>query len=95
MNADVLIAAFALPPESRVDQRVSKKLLVENGAPNFFYESKVRISQMSPHFVIQKCWTSHGLIFFSSSELLVFCWLLRHRGTKALFLRKDHIPWHR
>jgi len=28
-----VIAALALPPESRVDQRVPKKLLVENGAP--------------------------------------------------------------
>jgi hypothetical protein len=27
------IAALSLPPESRVDQRVPKKLLVENGAP--------------------------------------------------------------
>ena len=33
MNADCLIAALALPPEARVDQRVPKKLLVENGAP--------------------------------------------------------------
>lgn len=29
----MIIAALALPPESRVDQRVPKKLLVENGAP--------------------------------------------------------------
>jgi hypothetical protein len=33
MNADLIIAALALPPETRVDQRVPKKLLVENGAP--------------------------------------------------------------
>jgi len=33
MNANDLIAAFALPPEARVDQRVPKKLLMENGAP--------------------------------------------------------------
>jgi hypothetical protein len=33
MNADRIIAALALPPETRVDQRVPKKLLVENGAP--------------------------------------------------------------
>jgi hypothetical protein len=30
---DVIIADLSLPPESRVDQRVPKKLLVENGAP--------------------------------------------------------------
>ena len=28
-----VLAALSLPPESRVDQRVPKKLLVENGAP--------------------------------------------------------------
>ena len=33
MNADRIIAALTLPPETRVDQRVPKKLLVENGAP--------------------------------------------------------------
>jgi len=33
MNSDLIIAALALPPETRVDQRVPKKLLVENGAP--------------------------------------------------------------
>ena len=33
MNSDRIIAALALPPEARVDQRVPKKLLVENGAP--------------------------------------------------------------
>ena len=33
MTVDEVIAAFALPPESCVDQRVPKKLLVENGAP--------------------------------------------------------------
>jgi hypothetical protein len=32
-GVDLIIAALALPPESRVDQRVPKKLLVENGAP--------------------------------------------------------------
>ena len=31
--ADRLLAAFALPPEERVDQRVPKKLLLEHGAP--------------------------------------------------------------
>ncbi len=33
MNAMDIIAALSLPPESRVDQRVPKKLLVERGAP--------------------------------------------------------------
>ena len=33
MNTADIITALALPPESRVDQRVPKKLLVENGAP--------------------------------------------------------------
>lgn len=33
MKAMDVIAAINLPPESRVDQRVPKKLLVENGAP--------------------------------------------------------------
>jgi hypothetical protein len=33
MKAADVITALALPPEARVDQRVSKKLLVENGAP--------------------------------------------------------------
>ena len=33
MNIDQIIEALALPPEARVDQRVPKKLLVENGAP--------------------------------------------------------------
>ena len=33
MKAADVIAAINLPPESRVDQRVPKKLLVENGAP--------------------------------------------------------------
>jgi hypothetical protein len=33
MTAADVIAALALPPESRVDQRVPKKLLVDNGAP--------------------------------------------------------------
>ena len=33
MTALEVIAALALPPESRVDKRVPKKLLVENGAP--------------------------------------------------------------
>lgn len=33
MNSDRIIAALDLPPEARVDQRVPKKLLVENGAP--------------------------------------------------------------
>lgn len=33
MNADVLIDALGLPASSRVDQRVPKKLLLENGAP--------------------------------------------------------------
>ena len=28
-----VLAALSLPPEARVDQRVPKKLLVENGAP--------------------------------------------------------------
>jgi hypothetical protein len=32
MNAEVLLAALDLPASSRVDQRVPKKLLVENGA---------------------------------------------------------------
>lgn len=33
MNADTVIAALALPDQTRVDQRVPKKLLMENGAP--------------------------------------------------------------
>ena len=33
MTLDDVIAALALPSESRVDQRVPKKLLLENGAP--------------------------------------------------------------
>ncbi len=33
MNGDALIAALDLPVSSRVDQRVPKKLLLENGAP--------------------------------------------------------------
>ena len=33
MTASDVITALALPPESRVDQRVTKKLLVEHGAP--------------------------------------------------------------
>jgi hypothetical protein len=33
MNADLIVAALAVPPEARVDQRVPKKLLVEQGAP--------------------------------------------------------------
>jgi hypothetical protein len=33
MNAMNVITALALPPESRVDQRIPKKLLVERGAP--------------------------------------------------------------
>lgn len=33
MNADGLLAALDLPADSRVDQRVPKKLLLENGAP--------------------------------------------------------------
>ncbi|MFH0727773.1 MAG: DUF4391 domain-containing protein [Pseudomonadota bacterium] len=33
MNTGDMIAAFSLPPEARVNQRVPKKLLVENGAP--------------------------------------------------------------
>jgi hypothetical protein len=33
MTAADVIAALGLPPESRVEQRVPKKLLVENGAP--------------------------------------------------------------
>jgi hypothetical protein len=33
MKAADFIAALALPPEARVDRRVPKKLLVENGAP--------------------------------------------------------------
>lgn len=33
MTVSDIVAALALPPESRVDQRVPKKLLVENGAP--------------------------------------------------------------
>jgi hypothetical protein len=33
MSAAALVAALALPPEARVDKRVPKKLLVEQGAP--------------------------------------------------------------
>ncbi len=33
MNCDALLTAFDLPAGSRVDQRVPKKLLLENGAP--------------------------------------------------------------
>lgn len=33
MNSDTLIEALALPASSRVDQRVPKKLLLENGPP--------------------------------------------------------------
>jgi hypothetical protein len=33
MNAEAFLAALDLPTSSRVDQRVSKKLLLENGAP--------------------------------------------------------------
>lgn len=33
MTVTDVIAALSLPPESKVDQRVPKKLLVENGAP--------------------------------------------------------------
>ena len=31
MNADILLEALVLPTSSRVDQRVSKRLLLENG----------------------------------------------------------------
>lgn len=33
MTAELLVSALGLPPASRVDQRVPKKLLLENGAP--------------------------------------------------------------
>ena len=33
MTLESLISALALPTSCRVDQRVPKKLLVENGAP--------------------------------------------------------------
>jgi len=33
VNADAVIAALDLPPGARVDQRIPKKMLLENGAP--------------------------------------------------------------
>jgi hypothetical protein len=33
MTSTAVIAALQLPADSRVDQRVAKKLLAENGAP--------------------------------------------------------------
>src|SRR5947208_1772241 len=33
MNADRIIEALALPPQARVDQKVPKKHLIENGSP--------------------------------------------------------------
>ena len=41
MNTDRIIAALALPPEARVDRRVPKKLLVENGAPTAADKSQI------------------------------------------------------
>jgi hypothetical protein len=41
MNEADLIAALDLPPSARVDQRVPKKLLVENGAPTAADKRKI------------------------------------------------------
>ena len=45
MNAEHLVAALALPPDVRVDQRVPKKLLLEEGAPT---ATDRRSSRLSP-----------------------------------------------
>lgn len=41
MTADDLIAALDIPADARVDQRVSKRLLVENGAPTAADKRKI------------------------------------------------------
>ena len=42
MSAEAVIAALALPPETRVEQRVPKKLLLENGAPTAGDKRKIQ-----------------------------------------------------
>ncbi len=42
MSAEPIIAALALPPETRVEQRVPKKLLLENGAPTAGDKRKIQ-----------------------------------------------------
>jgi hypothetical protein len=42
VSAEAIIAALALPPESRVEQRVPKKLLLENGAPTAGDKRKIQ-----------------------------------------------------
>jgi len=49
MNVDQIIEALALPPESRVDKRVPKKLLIENGAPTVADRRQIHLTQMKKH----------------------------------------------
>ena len=44
MSAETVIAALGLPPETRVEQRVPKKLLLENGAPTAGDKRKIQDS---------------------------------------------------
>lgn len=42
MNSGTIINALALPPDARVDQRVPKKLLLEQGAPSAADKRRIR-----------------------------------------------------
>lgn len=48
MNAAGTIAALDLPADSRVDQRVREKLLVENGAPTVPLQRKMNVFGLEP-----------------------------------------------
>lgn len=68
MKRDDLIAALGLPPGTRVDQRVPKKLLVENGAPTAADKRRINEGMEDLHWIAALKPATVGVPAFESAD---------------------------
>lgn len=100
MTVDDIVAALALPRESRVDQRVSKKLLIENGAPTSSDRKKIQEGIEELRWMAAVKPTNSGVPAYRDAdrevlEIAVVTLALRPEGESSRLARLVHraIPY--
>lgn len=88
MNVEALIAALALPPEARVDKRVPKTLLVDQGAPTTSDKRYIQAGVDELHWIAALKPGNIGVPAYRDSE----CEYLEIAVVAATFTPKAKVP---
>lgn len=95
MNSEALLAAFDLPADSRVDQRVPKKLLLENGAQtptdkrqiNEGIEELIWLATLKPTTIGVSAYQDESREYL---EIVILCLRLRDGAKKTRLVELVH-----